>query len=560
MFGGTITLYHGIANSARAPTALLIIAYSCGMNSTPSPPRWPWPNALSLLLVAALALIWWRPPADLDYCWQIRTGQHMIDSRQLHQPDRFSYTIAGKDIPDVEWLYEVILALVWNQLGQGGLKLARVTLYAAPIALLAWQLRGRNVPRFAIALIVVFSLFALSYFERLRPLVCSTIGLQLVAGWLHDHCHGKRPLDWKLPLTMLLWANLHPAVIMGQGLVFGAIVWHLAALGVRKPVSGECQRAVALLRWGGLSLLATLASPAPIDRLLYPFSPELRHSAQQMFEEIKSPLRHLGHPPFVVELLLLLVVAYGLVLLLRRRELFGWEWALFAGVSGLFLMAIRSAGDFLMISSALAVPQIGPLLLKNAKSVGPLVHFERGIKRIMNSPLFGFQPVWPALGFAAIAVISLLPLGDRLPNRQRADWPTEAADWIEKGGLSGPGPWNVFSGYNEGSYLIWRFDGRVRVYSDTRGFYYPGEFLDDSYALPRAVDNWPAHLEHVLAQGTQYFLLPVRDPAGLRYELWTILELHIAKPLYQDEKYVIVSADQVSNAAKTFLSAGSAPR
>jgi len=73
---------------------------------------------------------------------------------------------------------------------------------------------------------------------------------------------------------------------------------------------------------------------------------------------------------------------------------------------------------------------------------------------------------------------------------------------IESGGLPDSGPWKIFSGYNEGSYLIWRFDGRVKVYSDTRGFYYPGEFLDDSYILPRAVGDWLR--EH----GARPFLFP----------------------------------------------------
>jgi hypothetical protein len=536
------------------------------MSSAPSSARLPWPNVLSLLIVAALAAMWCRAPTDLDYCWQIRTGQRILANHEFRQPDPFSYTIAGKELPDHEWLYEVLLALVWNHLGYGGLKLIRVALYVAPIAILAWQLRGRNVPRYAVALTVAFCLFALFYFERLRPLVCSTICLQLVAGWLHDHCRGQRPLDWKLPLTMLLWANLHPAVIMGQALILGAIGWHVAAFGFRQSAIGDRRLVVSLVIWGGLGLLATLASPAPSDRLLYPFSPELRHSAQQMFEEIKSPFRHLGRPPFVVEMLLLLAVVYAVVLLLRRRELIGWEWALFAGVSGLFLMAIRSAGDWLMVASALAIPQIGSLLLRGAKSnrwrklVRPVIRFERGIKRIMNSPLFRLQPMWPALGFVLLTVISLIPWGKLLPNHERADWPTEAADWIESGGLPGHGPWMIFSGYNEGSYLIWRFDGRVKVYSDTRGFYYPGEFLDDSYSLPRAVGDWPARLDRVLAQGTDYFLLPVRDPQGLSYRLWDLLAPHIPHPLYRDEKYAIVTAAQVKEAAKAALSAETASR
>ena len=527
--------------------------------------RPPWPNLLSLLLLAALGFAWYRQPHDLDYCWQIRTGQRILATGEVRQPDSFSFTIAGKDIPDHEWLYESILALIWNNLGYSGLKLVRMILYAAPVAILAWQLRARGVRDHAITIVVLFSLFVLIFFERLRPLVCTTIGLQLVAGWLQDHVHGRRRLDWKLPATMLLWGNLHPAVIMGQALILGALAWHVLEIAFR-PAADRLDRSrfVSLIIWGGLGLAASFATPAPIDRLLYPFSSELRHPAQRMFEEIKSPFRHLGHPPYVVEMLLLLAIVFALILWLRRRELFAWEWALFLGVTGLFLVAIRSAGDFLIIGFLLAVPQFGRLLLAGVRSpqwreiARPAVRIENEFKRILNSPLFRLQPIWPAIGLLAIALVSLWPWGERVPNREQPDWPREAADWIAADGLSGPGPWNVFSGYNEGSYLIWRFDGRVKVYSDTRGFYYPGDLLHDSYALPRASGDWRAHLDRVLANGADYFLLQVCGVDGKPYAFWQMLEPHIPNPLYRDEKYVIVSADQVKEAAKA-IARGDSP-
>ena len=107
----------------------------------------------------------------------------------------------------------------------------------------------------------------------------------------------------------------------------------------------------------------------------------------------------------------------------------------------------------------------------------------------------------------------------------------------------GQGPWNVFSGSNEGTYLIWRMAGQARVYSDTRGFYYPGELLDDSFNLPQGDDAWPDRLHRTLQNGSAYFLLPAS--AGL----WTKLQPHIARPLYADAKYVILSAEQIRDAA-----------
>ena len=47
----------------------------------------------------------------------------------------------------------------------------------------------------------------------------------LVSWWLHDHCVGRRPLTWWLPVVMLLWSNTHPGIITGQGLLAGAIGW-----------------------------------------------------------------------------------------------------------------------------------------------------------------------------------------------------------------------------------------------------------------------------------------------------------------------------------------------
>ena len=116
-------------------------------------------------------------------------------------------------------------------------------------------------------------------------------------------------------------------------------------------------------------------------------------------------------------------------------------------------------------------------------------------------------------------------------------------DWIAANGLPSQGPWNIFSGSDEGTYLFWRLNDRVRVYSDTRGFYYPGDLLFDSYYLPGADAEWPQRLERAVAHGTQYFLLPVGS------NLWKLLEPQAPETLYRDEKYVLLTKDQVTRAA-----------
>ena len=83
------------------------------------------PNALSILIVVLLAVNYFVPFADLDFAWQIRTGERIVATGSLRPPDAFTYTIAGQPVPDFEWLYEVTLYGVWTALGFGGLKLLK---------------------------------------------------------------------------------------------------------------------------------------------------------------------------------------------------------------------------------------------------------------------------------------------------------------------------------------------------------------------------------------------------------------------------------------------------
>ena len=104
--------------------------------------------------------------------------------------------------------------------------------------------------------------------------------------------------------------------------------------------------------------------------------------------------------------------------------------------------------------------------------------------------------------------------------------------------------------------MIWRLKGRVEVYTDTRGFYYTGELLEDSFYLPRQEAEYDQHLQRVLAHGTEYFLLPIDDAYGEEFKFWQSLKPYCSAPLYcsdQTERgphYVLLAAEQVREAVK----------
>jgi hypothetical protein len=505
------------------------------------------PNALSVLLLVLLAVNYFSPFADLDFAWQIRTGERIAATGSLRPPDAFTYTIAGQNVPDFEWLYEVILYGVWTALGFGGLKLLKTVLVASTLLLLAWRLRRGGVRPHGIALAVLVAVVALSPAWNLRPLYCTSIGLLLLTGWLHDHCTGKRLLTWWLPVVMLLWSNLHPGVILGQALLIGAIAWEWLNRRVRlnAPLELAALRRLTVIGLAGLA--ATFVAPDPLERLLYPFKPELAHPVMRCFVEMQPLYTFYDKGPATVVLAYLVAFLAGLSVVLRFRQYRLWEVATLVGLAGLANLAFRSLQDWLLVMLALSGPHLAVLLRRAAAGgrrrawVAPLLRLDRSCKRLLLSRLFRFQPLWPAAGVALLAAVSLVPpLARAMPIQEDPQWPAAAVNHIERLGLSG----RFFAPPDYGSYLTWRLGGRARSYTDTRGFFFPPELLEDSIYVPQLGPDWRRRLDRVLdGYPTDFFLLEATGPRG---ELWRRLQpLLDGPPVHADDVAVLLTSAQV---------------
>jgi hypothetical protein len=505
------------------------------------------PNVATALALALIAANYFNPFADLDFAWQIRTGELIVATGNLRPPESFTYTIAGADIPDFEWLYEVLLYGIWTAFGHGGLKLLRTLLVVAPLLLVAWRLRRGGVRWHGVALTLLAAAVIVSPAWNLRPMYCTTIGLLVTLGCLHDHCTGRRPLPWWLPLVLLLWSNLHPGVILGQGVLAGAIAWEWLNRRVRLNAPLEPAALWRLTLIGGLGLAATFVAPDPIERLLYPFRPELAHPIQRVFAEMQPLYACFSRAPLTVAGAYLVGALVALTVLLRFRAYRLWEVATLVGLAGLANLASRSMQDWVLVSLALGVPHLIVLLHQAAARrrarpwVGPLVRLERTAKRLLDSPLFRPQPAWLVGAVAVLAVVSLLPpLGRAMPVQEARTWPSAAVDQAERLALEG----RFFGPPDYGAYLTWRLPGKVRTYTDTRGFFFPPHLLEDSHFVPQLGPEWRRRLDRILDEyRTDYFLLETTGPRG---ELWRRLQLLLAgPPLHCDDTSVLLTAAQV---------------
>lgn len=511
----------------------------------------PIPNLLTCLIFVLAGANYFAAFGDLDFAWQMRTGERIVQTGTLQPLEAFSYTIGGTAVPDFEWLYEVILYWNWTLFGFGGLKLMRVLLVASTLFLLAWRLACAGVRWHGIAVTIMFASLVCVPSWNLRPLYCTTIGLLLVSGWLHDHCTGRRALTWWLPVAMLLWANSHPGVIAGQGLLLGAIAWEWLnrVVKLNSPLEMLALRRLTLI--GGIGLLATFVSPGPIERLLYPFQPGLRHPIHRIFVEMMPLYSAIERTPLTVVLAYALAGAVLVTIILRFREYRLWEIALLAGLAGLANLASRSMQDWVLVMLALGVPHMVALLAGAARVdrrrrwVAFLLRADRSCHRILVSRWLRLQPGWLAAGLAAMfAVLLIPPLSWSMPIQDADDWPVAAVAHIEKLGLKG----NFFSPPEFGAYLIWKLPGQARTYADTRSFFYPPIIIEDSDYLPQLCPDWRARLERVLNEyRTDYFLL---ETTGARGVLWQKLQPYVGEPIFLDHLSVVLSAEQIRDGVR----------
>jgi hypothetical protein len=504
------------------------------------------PNAFSLLVILLLAALYVGAFADLDWTWQVRMGERIVQTGCPRLPDTFSYTIEGAITHDFEWLYEVLLWVAWSLFGLGGLKFLKVALVITPLFLVGRQLRREGVRWHGIALSLMAAFFVLSSAWNLRPLYCTTIGLLLTATMLHNHCAGKQPLSWWLPLVMLLWANLHPGVIAGLGLLCGAIAWEWLNQWLKwnEPLDRESLKRLTMI--GGLGVAATFVSPDPIERLLYPFRPELAHPIMRIFVEMQPLPALAASAPLQIALIYVVCSFILATVLVRFRSYRLWELALLAGLALLANIAFRSAMDWFLVMLALGVPHLKELLAQAARQrprggrVTWLLRLDRKVKQTLTSPWFRLQPFWPGAALAALLVVSVIPpLSRNMPRQNASDWPVAALDHIAAMGLSG----RFFGPPDYGSYIGWRLGERGRIYTDTRGFYFPPALLEDSHFIPQLGPDWRRRLERVLDEyHTDYFLL---EATGARGALWHAIKVHVGTPVYVDEQAVLLSAEQV---------------
>jgi hypothetical protein len=506
----------------------------------PSLMRWILPSAGDLFFLALFCLLIFtnlssRLLGDAGIGWHIRTGQLILSNHRVPQFDPFSSSMNGHPWFAWEWLYDVIVGALAAAAGLNGV----VVFTAFTIALTFWLAfrwllhHGTNV---LLALILVLLATCASMIHFLaRPHVLSWL---LTFVWFSildsserscvaasakygSYATGdSRTYLWLLPLTMLLWVNLHGGFLIGFVLL--AIYW-LSALWdwlrtghdrfdhlLVKMDAGRRIRKLTLV--GAASAAVTLLNPYGLRLYSHIYGYLSNRFLMNHIDEFQSPNFHyVAQKCFAGLLLLTLVVLAAASAELTKASVSHGLLVLFAVYSGLY------ASRNIPIASLLLILVIGARLSGRAGRISDShrvfrqrFKFVEVFQRMQTMELSLRGHLWP---IAAIALACwVVAHGGRLGASDAIDaqfsskrFPVAAVDYIEKENLKGP----FFSLDYWGGYLIYRLYPQAKVVIDDRHDFYGEAFLRSYLKMMHVEPGW----EEFLQQHPANCLMVPRDSA-----------------------------------------------
>ena len=458
---------------------------------------------------------------DSDAGWHIRTGESILATRHLPRADPYSFTRAGHPWFAWEWGSDVLMGAVHRSWGLTGV----AYLYGLAIAAGVWLwfrlnwIAGGNF-LFACALAAPM-LSTASIHWLARPHVLSwlfLLGTVMFAERCAERCAGQSnaPLTGKQAASVFaltaLWTNLHASFFLGPlilatyaaGALLRRAIWDDTTVCSSKPL------AIAAI----VAAAATLVNP-------YGW-----HLHQHVFRYLTDTalLDRIGefqsfnfHAEGAFQIILALGISViGAVLALGQKNVA--RFLLSVGIGGLALRSARALPLVALLLLPLANGSIANAL-SSAKGLREglrrrLDEFLNYSKNLRALDARGSGLAWAPL--IAIAVFGLLrmPAIAARTGFPPDQFPVAAAAAIE----SLPESARVLAPDKFGGYLIYRFDGRRKVFFDGRSDLYGAEFLKQYARLVQVRPGWREQLQSFQFTNAllpnDYSLVPALEQLG----------------------------------------------
>jgi hypothetical protein len=419
--------------------------------------------ALSLPLMLGLALFVGLTSAgglpllaDPDTQWHITVGNWILAHGTVPTVDSFSFTFAGQPWIAKEWLSQVVLALVYDSAGWGGVTALAAAAIGVTFALLL-RLLLRDLKPFPALLFTVAAIVMTASHFLARPYILAFPLVLLWVAGLVRAVEQRRAPEPVLLAVMLLWANLHGGFTLGLMLA-GAFALD-ALVGARDGV----ERRALFVAWAKFGVAALLVA------CITPYGPESILVTLRIFGlgETLGMIAEWRSPDFLTQPTQELVLLVALYLALSRGlRLPLIRLLIVIGLVHLFLRHARNAE----LLATLAPLAIAPLLARQFPSLAADPEAPGGFGGRFNALArpAGAAALVLFLGLGGVLAGVMISLGSIAP--PPATMPSAAVAFARDAGLKG----RVLNFYGYGGYLI---SAGIPTYIDGRGELYGGDFI-----------------------------------------------------------------------------------
>jgi hypothetical protein len=414
---------------------------------------------------------------DGDTGWHIRTGEWIIQNRQVPHNDIFSFSKSGQPWFAWEWAWDVCFAWI-HQLGGLPAVVFVNLLLLSVIFVLFFQLVRRVCCNDLIsALTTLLAMVGTSIHWLARPHLVSWLFIVIFCHILARAAEGRTSLLCSLPLLMVLWTNLHGAFFVGIALVFVYAADPLvgAYRGTRPFTDAK-----PFLLCGTCCLLASIVNPYTYSLHQHVLSYLLDTKQVENILEFQSiNFRHPLARYFEVFLILGAITAFQ-----DFRKGRYTEAILILGWAHLALVSIRNIPIFLLFVApavARAVMEWSSPFKRFAAAAAEFHTLER---------LSRFHAVSVA-GFALLVVLMAKP-GDAKLLRSEYDpskYPAQAVEQLRANHVS-----SIFTDDEWGDYLIYKLYPVGHVFVDGRSDFYGADFESRYISLMNVRYDWEQDL------------------------------------------------------------------
>jgi len=402
---------------------------------------------------------------DADTGYHIRTGEYIIKNFSVPRYDIFSSVTPPLPWVTHEWLSEVIMALAHRFSGLTGI----VIFFSFWIGVISFLLftfaRSLEFDFIPATVIVLLATVSSSLHWLARPHIFSLVLTLFWYGVLNNYQYRGKDRLYLLPVSMLLWVNLHGGFILGFFLLAVYLTGNLTAVFSAETVKRNeaQQKCKKLFRIAVVALFLSFINPRGYSLLVYPFTTVSNRFLMDNVVEYLSPNFHEWLP---YEYLLLVTLG---TLAVSKKSLDATELMLLLLFTHMSLYSTRHIPLFAIIVTPIVLRQLHFMLCTSSNRYARFLKQRSENLELADASAKGH--LWPII---SILVICALTLSGKIAfDFDPARHPVAAVEFLKKEKVSG----RMFNDDEFGDYVIYAawpeyrvaFDGRSDMYGESWG-------------------------------------------------------------------------------------------